>query len=61
MTVSRCDVGTIKMSTNPPKEVVNAGFRIIHDNVVKHWVGIGWVEERPAEREDFLNIPQLID
>ena len=61
MTFSRSDVGTIKMSTNPPKEIVNAGYRIIHDGMVKHWVGIGWVEERPAEREDYENIPQIVD
>ncbi len=59
-TVSASDIGTIKMSTNPPQHVVNAGFRVIHNRKVKEWVGIGWVETRDAERDDYKNIPEVI-
>lgn len=49
--------GRIKMSTNPPKEIVDAGFRIIFDGKVFHWPGIGWVEEREATAQDEEKIP----
>lgn len=54
------EVGTIKMMSNPPKEIVNTGMRIIHNKHVKCFVGIGWVVEREATREDYKEIPEII-
>ena len=33
--------------------------KIIHNNAVKQWVGIGWVTEKVAEREDYLKYPEV--
>lgn len=61
--ISRNQINPIKMSVNPPDEVVNAGHRVINDTDghIYHYVGIGWVKERKANIEDYQNIPQLID
>ncbi len=61
MKVKVSDLGAIKMSVNPPLEVINSGYRVIHEKQVKHWVGIGWVIEHPANPEDYNNIPEAID
>ena len=39
------DLTSIKLSTNPPKEIVDAGYKVVHNGKVKCWVGIGWVVE----------------
>ena len=51
------------MSTNPPKEIVNAGYKVINtaNDHIYCYVGLGWVKEGKAKREDYQNIPQLID
>lgn len=59
--ILRNEVSTISMSVNPPQCVIDAGYRIIHNKEVKKWVGIGWTIERPAEREDYGNIPEITD
>lgn len=52
------EVNSIIMSVNPPKCVVDSGYRIIHNNKVKCWVGIGWViEKEEATKVDYENIP----
>jgi len=56
---SVAEVGTIKMMCNPPIEIVNAGMCIIHNKHVKCFVGIGWVVEREATREDYKEIPEV--
>lgn len=61
MKIKLSDVSSIKMSVNPPKEVIDAGYCVIHNKEVKHWVGIGWVTERSATPEDFKNIPEAIE
>lgn len=61
MKVKVSDLNDIRMSVNPPQEVVNSNYRVIHKNQVKHWVGIGWVTERTATPEDYSNIPEAID
>lgn len=61
MKVKVSDLNTIKMSVNPPQELVNSEYRVIHKGQVKQWVGIGWVTERPATTEDYNNIPEVID
>lgn len=60
--ISRNQIDPIKMSVNPPQEVVNAGYKVINnmDDHIYQYVGIGWVKERKAEMEDYKNIPQLI-
>ena len=54
------DITSIKMSTNPPKAIVDAGFRVIHDGKVKHYVGIGWVVESNATNDDYSKYPEII-
>jgi hypothetical protein len=61
MSLKRNEINPIKMSTNPPEEVVNAGWRLISDSYVYSYVGRGWVKDREATREDYQKIPQLID
>lgn len=60
--VSRKDISPIKMATNPPKEIVNAGMRCISNKKLYSYVGIGWVEEREATVQDEKDgIPVLVD
>ncbi len=49
------------MSVNPPKAVVDTGYRVIHDGEIKCWVGIGWVTEGRASRSDYYKIPEVIN
>lgn len=59
--IKRSDVNSIKMSICPLECIVNAGYKVISNNQVYHYVGIGWVMERDAESEDYDNIPVIID
>lgn len=60
--VKRTEITPIKMATNPPEVVVNAGMRCISHGKLYSYVGVGWVEEREATREDIMDgIPLLID
>lgn len=60
-TLSINEIGVIKMATNPPKEIVDSGFRVIHNKRVCCYVGIGWVvEKEEADKEDYLNIPEVV-
>jgi hypothetical protein len=56
------DISFLKMSTNPPKEIVNCGMKIINlsDNYIYEYVGIGWIKTDKATMIDYKNIPQLI-
>ena len=60
--ISRNEIHPIKMSTNPPREIVNAGYRVINltDGHIYEYIGFGWVKGEEATREDYQNIPQLI-
>lgn len=49
------------MSENPPKCVVDAGFKVIFDGNVFEYVGIGWLVVRDATPQDYETIPQVID
>ena len=58
--ISRSEIHPIKMSTNPPKEIVNCGYKVINtDGHVYEYVGIGWVKIREAVMDDYKEIPQL--
>ena len=59
LTVKASDVRSIKMSVNPPKVVVDAGYRVIHDGEIKCWVGIGWLTEGRASKSDYYKIPEV--
>lgn len=61
MKIKRSDIRPTKMSTNPLQCITDAGDRVISNNKVYQYVGIGWVEERKAEKEDYKNIPEIID
>jgi hypothetical protein len=34
--------------------------KVIHEGMVKHWVGIGWIDIREATPHDFQTIPQVV-
>lgn len=61
LTVKASEVRRIKMSVNPPKVVVNASYRVIHDGEIKCWVGIGWVTEKKASKNDYYKIPEVVN
>jgi hypothetical protein len=61
LTVKASDVRSIKMSVNPPKVVVDAGYRVIHDGKIKCWVGIGWLTEGRASKSDYYKIPEVVN
>ena len=60
---SSSEISPIKMATNPPKEIVNCGMRIINlsDKYIYEYVGIGWIKTEKATMEDYKGIPQLIN
>jgi hypothetical protein len=55
-------IGVIKMCTNPPEEIVNAGMCVISnaDNHIYLFDNMKWNKTRKADRKDYQNIPQLI-
>lgn len=59
MKIEIAKVSGLKMSVNPPKEVVDAGYRVIYEGKVKSWVGRGWVTDRVATKEDYETIPEV--
>jgi hypothetical protein len=61
LTVKASDVRSIKMSVNPPKVVVDAGYRVIHEGKIKCWVGIGWITEGRASKSDYYKIPEVVN
>ena len=61
LTVKASDVRSIKKSVNPPKAVVDAGYRVIHDGKIKCWVGIGWLTEGRASKSDYYKIPEVVN
>lgn len=60
---SNRDIGVIRMLTNPPTEIVNCGHKVINtsDGYIYEFIGTSWVKADRAEREDYVNIPQLIN
>jgi hypothetical protein len=61
-TIDRKDISPIKMATNPPIEIVNAGFRVINTNgFIYEYVGIGWIKCEKVDRHDYLDIPQIFE
>jgi hypothetical protein len=53
------NLSNFKMVANPPQEIIDAGYKVIHNGKVKQWVGIGWVEEDTATEEDYKLIPEV--
>ena len=60
-TIKREDINRIKMSTNPPPEIVKANMCVISEGYVYQYVGIGWVHERQATMDDYFTIPEITD
>jgi hypothetical protein len=60
--VSRDEIHPIKMATNPPEVIINAGMKVINmeNKFIYEYVGIGWIKLEEATMEDYKNIPQLI-
>lgn len=60
--VDRKDISRIKMATNPPDTIVNAGMRCITNNKVYYFDGVRWSEERVSTVQDEKDgIPVLIN
>lgn len=59
--IKASELTNVKMSVNPPQALVDSDYKLIHRGKVKCWVGIGWVEERPAAPEDFDTLPVVVD
>jgi hypothetical protein len=61
-TVDRKDISVIKMATNPPQSIIDAGFRVINTNgFIYEYVGLGWIKCEKAEQKDYLEIPQIFE
>lgn len=60
-TVNIKDLNRVKMAVNPPKCVVESDYYVIHDGMVKQYIGIGWIEVAPATPKDYETIPQVIE
>jgi len=60
---NRKDITLVKMLTSPPSEVVNCGDRVINisDGFIYEFENMKWVKKGKATREDYQEIPQLID
>lgn len=60
--IPRDEIRPTKMAVNPPKEIVDCGFKVINneDGHIYGYVGIGWVKEEKATDEDYLTIPKLM-
>ena len=54
-TVSYKDVSKIAMTTGKEKEI----SKVIHNKTLCEWVGIGWVDLRPATKEDYKKYPTV--
>ena len=61
LTVKASEVRRIKMSVNPRKAVVDAGYRVIHNGEIKCWIGIGWVTKGRASKSDYYKIPKVVN
>jgi len=48
-------VSTLKMVSGNEKKY----SKVIHDGVLKEWVGIGWIELRTATKVDKLRYPTV--
>ena len=60
--INRSKIHPVKMSTNPPDEIVNCGMRVINTNgFIYEYVGIGWIKTDKATKKDFQEIPELTD
>lgn len=55
--VLRSELATIKMTTGNEKKY----SAVIVDGRRVQWVGIGWVDERPATPDDYQTLPVAID
>lgn len=60
--IPRNEIRPTKMSVDPPKEIVDCGFKVINseDGHIYGYVGIGWVKEEKATEEDYLRIPEIV-
>ena len=55
--VKRSELSTIKMVAGNEKKYQ----RVIHDGIVKNWVGFGWIVEGEATDTDYEKYPKVED
>lgn len=61
---SLSEVDSIKMATNPPSEIMNAGFQVINiDGYIYEfdYKKLKWNKTSLALREDYQEIPEIIN
>jgi len=57
MTVQLKELSSIKMAGKNGTKY----SKIIHNDMIKQWVGIGWVSEGKATKQDYRKYPVVID
>lgn len=55
-TVSIDELSSIKMAGKNGKKYP----KVIHDKIVKQWVGIGWCPEGEATKQDYKKYPVVV-
>ena len=53
--ISYREVSNIAMTTGKEKTL----SKVIHKGILKEWVGIGWVDLRTANKDDFEKYPEV--
>lgn len=53
------NLSSLRMGSDP--ESRGLPTHVIDGGIVKHYVGIGWVEERPATEGDYYSIPEVVE
>ena len=61
ITIKLSELNKVKMSVNPPECVLKADYKVILNEMVKQYIGIGWIDIAPATPKDYETIPQVID
>jgi len=60
--INRSEIHPVKMSTNPPKDIVSCEMKVINtDGFIYEYVGIGWIKTNKATKKDFQEIPELTE
>ena len=57
MTVPISELSSIKMTGKNG----NKYSKVIHNDEVKQWVGIGWVTEETATKQDYKKYPVVVE
>ena len=56
-TIKAAECSTIKMVSGNEKKFST----VIHSDMVKEWVGFGWIELRKPTKEDCRKLPMVVE